>query len=98
MHLNIALSLKNLKDLCLIIHLISYTFSETVHCDNYFIFFSKIKYSSLFKIYCVHVNLKILNHRYPQGNCHMSVTGQEHMLFFFHGSFGSFTAFQVTIV
>lgn len=36
MHLNIALSLKNLKYLCLIIHFISYTLSETVICDNYF--------------------------------------------------------------
>lgn len=53
MHLNIALSLKNLKYLCLIIHFISYTLSETVICDNYF--FSKIKYNSLFKtILCTH--------------------------------------------
>lgn len=49
MHLNIALSLNNLKYLCLIIHFISYTLNETVVCDYYFIFFSKIKYSSLFK-------------------------------------------------
>lgn len=48
-----ALSLKNLKYLCLIIHFISYTLSETVICDNYF--FSKIKYNSLFKtILCTH--------------------------------------------